>query len=91
MFGNHCFKTCSKTQAVVAKSSAESELFGIVRGSCEGLGMATLCTDLGFETKIQVHMDASAAKGILKRKGLSKVRHLDDVLPSFEIGVHASG
>ena len=33
---SHCIKTWSKTQAVIAKSSAESELYGAVRGACEG-------------------------------------------------------
>ena len=28
--GEHCIKTWSKTQAVIAKSSAESELYGVV-------------------------------------------------------------
>ena len=81
MSGNHCIKTWSKTQSIVAKSSAESELFGVVRGSCEALGLATLYKDLGMHTEVRVHMDASAAKGIIERRGLSRVRHLDvDVL-----------
>ena len=81
MWGSHCLKTWSKTQAVVAKSSAESELYAVVRGACEGLGINTLMADLGIETLTRIHMDATAAKGIIERKGLSKVRHIDtDVL-----------
>ena len=34
--GMHCLRTWSKTQALVAKSSAESELYALVRASCEG-------------------------------------------------------
>ena len=45
--GSHCITAWSKTQAVIAKSSAESELYGVVRGACEGLGTMTLCKDLG--------------------------------------------
>ena len=80
--GGHCIKTWSKTQAVIAKSSAESELFAVVRGACEGLGLATLRNNLGGgDIKIRMHIDASAAKSLIERKGLSKVRHLDvDVL-----------
>ena len=42
MKGGHCLKTWSKTQAIVAKSSAESELYGVVRGTVEGIGMLTM-------------------------------------------------
>ena len=70
-------KTWSKTQGNVAKSSAESELQGIVKGSCEGLGACTLMEDLGTSCKIRVHVDANAAKGIVERQGIQKVRHLE--------------
>ena len=39
--------------------------------------MATLAKDLGRKVEIQLHVDALAAKGMIERKGLSKVRHLD--------------
>ena len=81
MIGQHCIKTWCKTQSTVARSSAESELYGIVRGTSEGLGTAALMQDMGAEVKVRLHTDANAAKGIIERKGLSKVRHLDvDVL-----------
>jgi hypothetical protein len=77
MCGSHCLKTWSKTQALVAKSSGEAELYAVVRGAAEALGMATLAKDLGRKVEIQLHVDALAAKGMIERKGLSKVRHLD--------------
>ena len=81
MRGKHLIKAYSKTQAVVAKSSAESELYGVVRGCIEGFGTQTLSADLGNDSLIRVHMDASAAKAVVERKGLSKLRHIDvDVL-----------
>ena len=46
--GEHCIKTWSKTQAVIAKSSAESELYGVVRGACEGIRIKTLCMVRGL-------------------------------------------
>ena len=74
-------KTWSKTHAVIAKSSAESELFGVVRGSTEGLGMITLCADIGLKAEVRVHVDATAAKSIVEREGLGRVRHVElDVL-----------
>ena len=81
MVGYHCIKTWSKTQSVVAKSSAESELYGIVKASCEALGILTLMGELGQEMCSRVHVDAMAAKSIAERSGLDKVRHIDvDVL-----------
>ena len=77
MIGSHCIKTWSKTQAVVAKSSAEAELYGVVREGTEGLGLVTLLSDVGKNFKLQLHLDATAAKGIVERQGLSKVRHID--------------
>ena len=62
---------------MVAKSSAESELYGVVRGACEGLGVKTLCADLGSDIDIKLELDASAAKGILERQGIAKVRRID--------------
>jgi len=77
MIGQHCIRTWSKTQAVVAKSSAESELYAAVRAGCEALGTMTMMKELGKETEVRIHIDSSAAKGILERTGLHKVRHLD--------------
>ena len=54
-----------KTQATLAQSSAESELVAVVRAACEGLGMMSLADDFGIELKIRLHVDASAALGIL--------------------------
>ena len=78
MRGTHCLKTWSKTQAVIARSSAEAELYGVIRAATEGLGMLTLMKDMGLKNaKLQLHLDAAAAKGIIERKGLNKVRHID--------------
>ena len=77
MRGSHCLKTWSKTQAIIAKSSGEAELYAVIRGATEALGMATLARDLGGKVNLQLHVDALAAKGMIERRGLSKVRHLD--------------
>ena len=77
LVGAHLIKAWSKTQATIAKSSAESELYGIVRATCEGLGFMTLRKDMGEDTRARLHMDATAARGIVDREGVSKIRHLD--------------
>ena len=77
MRGAHLLRFWSKTQASIAQSSAESELFGAVRGGVEGLGAQTLLQDLGMSCSVSLVLDASAALGILQRKGVGKIRHLD--------------
>ena len=77
LIGSHCIKVWSKTQAVIAKSSAESELYGVVKGACEALGVKTLCADMGDDIDVRLELDATAAKGILDRQGMAKVRHID--------------
>ena len=76
MIGSHLIRSWSKTQATIAQSSAEAELFGGVKTACETIGIASLLKDLGQEVKLRMHMDASAALGIAQRKGVGKVRHL---------------
>ena len=41
-----------------------------------GLGVVAMCRDLGFDMKLEVYTDASAAKGIASRRGLGKTRHI---------------
>ena len=76
MVGSQCIKSWSKTQAVVAKSSAESELCGVVKAACETLGLFALAADLGEVFEGRIMMDASAAMGIINRHGVGKLRHL---------------
>ena len=81
MAGEHSLKTWSETQATVAKSSAESELYGSIKASSEGLGRCTLMADLGTRVKVCVHVDGSDAIGIVERPCFSQIRHFDvDVL-----------
>ena len=77
MIGAHCIRSWSKTQATIALSSAEAELVALVKATCEGIGMSSLLRDIGRKSRIQVYADASAALGIVSRKGIGKLRHLD--------------
>ena len=49
----------------MAKSSAESELYSVVKGACEGLGFVALNKDLGEAMGVILNLDATAAKDIL--------------------------
>ena len=62
MVGARCLKTYSKTQSVVAGSSGESELYGIVKGTCEGLSILTLLADFGCVMQARVHTDTGGQK-----------------------------
>ena len=77
MSGKHLIKTWSRTQATVALSSAEAELYATVKASSEILGMRALMRDWGDSVRADVYGDASACLGLINRKGLGKVRHID--------------
>ena len=77
MLGKHCIKVWSKTQALIAKSSAEAELYATVKAAVEALGIGTLLGELGQEMQMRVHIDSTAAKSICEREGLDKMRHVE--------------
>ena len=76
-WGRHWLKSWSSTQATIALSSAEAELFAVTQGAAEALGMMTLIADFGISLYATVHTDASAAIGIVRRTGLAKLRRLN--------------
>ena len=66
-----------ETHAVVALSSAEAELYGLVRASAETMGLISMYKDFGTQMNGVVLGDASAALAIVDPRGLGKLRHLD--------------
>ena len=76
MNGYHVLKTWSSTQATVSLSSAEAELYALVKGASQTLGMMGILRDLGQETRATINSDASAALGIIQRQGVGKLRHI---------------
>ena len=77
MIGKHVVKAWSKSQSLIALSSGESELYATLKASAEGLGMQSIAKDLNLHMRGEVWGDASAALGIINRKGLGKTRHID--------------
>ena len=77
MWEAHCVKIWASTQAIVALSSAEAELYALTKGASQALGVMTLLEDFGLRTRSVLHTDASAAIGIVRRAGLGKLRHLN--------------
>ena len=51
VIGSHLVKGWSKTQSLVALSSAESELYATLRASSETLGLISMAKDLGYSLK----------------------------------------
>ena len=62
MHGNHCIKTWSSAQPVIALSSGEAEYYGMVKGAGNALGTAGVLQDLGIKLSITLYTDSSAAK-----------------------------
>ena len=77
VWGGGVIKSWSKSQSVIATSSGEAELYALSKGVAEGLGIKSLLADLGFDVKLRVWTDSSAAKSITARTGMGKMRHVE--------------
>ena len=77
MVASHTIKTWSSTQQIIALSSAEAELYALVKCACQCIGIMSLANDFGIILKAMIMTDASAALGIVQRKGFGKLRHID--------------
>ena len=75
--GGHLLKHWSSTQQTVVLSSGEAELKGIVKGAADGIGMQTIAKYLSVYYDIHLYTDSSAATGMVARKGMGKVRHVE--------------
>ena len=71
-------KSWSSTQGSVAMSVAEAEYYAALKGAAEALGFAALAKDLGYDLKVILWSDSTAARGVAARKGLSsRTRHME--------------
>ena len=76
MRGGHGLKSWSTTQKNVTLSSGEAELVAAVKAAAEGIGIARLAHDWGDSVEVAVHVDSSAAIGVINRRGSGKLRHI---------------
>ena len=67
----------SRTQQVVSLSSAEAELHALCKGASEGLAVANMAAEMYMGIPLRLLTDSSAARGIVQRSGVGKVKHLD--------------
>ena len=76
MKGDHLLLWWSRTQQLIALSSAEAELNASIKAGVESLGVANMGRELNAEHSIEVLCDASANIGINLRVGAGKIKHL---------------
>ena len=60
MLGKHTLKAYTRKQRVIAKSSAEAELYAAALGASEAKGVQSSMFDLGFEVKPVLAIDANS-------------------------------
>ena len=75
--GQHLVMSWSRTQQVVSLSSAEAELHGLTKCASEGLAAANMSMELYSSLPLRILTDSSAARGIVLRSGVGKVKHLE--------------
>ena len=85
MFVNGAYiSSFSRTQATVALSSCEAELYAANAAIAEGLFLVRVCKFLcgdqkdenSGEVKVKLHVDSSAAMGTIQRAGFGRMKHL---------------
>ena len=67
----------SSNQAVIALSSGEAEYYAALKGASAALGYQSMLRDIGIDARVTLYTDSSAARGIIHRAGLGKLRHLE--------------
>ena len=77
VFGSHQLDAVSVTQSLVALSSAEAEFYACNCGTSGGLQTCHLLSDTGYRVIPRVWCDSSACRGIVRRAGTGKLRHLE--------------
>ena len=66
-----------RKQKVVAKSSAEAELYAAGMTTSEALGVKALFHDMGIHTEVTVCIDAQATMHMLHREGIGRAKHIE--------------
>ena len=75
--GRHLLQSWSRTQQIVSLSSAEAELHALTKCAAEGMAAANMLKEFYMPVALKLTTDSSAEKGIIKRNGVGKVKHLE--------------
>ena len=73
----HLLKAYTRKQKIIARSSAEAELYAAALGASEAKGVESMMCDLGFAVKPVLIIDAKATEHTLHRHGIGKMKHID--------------
>ena len=78
MHGEDMVVHWSRTEQLVAFSSAEAELHASIKAAQEALGLRQMAMEVGMwcTGMVEVKGDSSANDGILKMAGSGKIKHL---------------
>ena len=79
MAGRHCLAHWCRGQSVIALSSGEAEYYSLVTLMSELIGLQSLAADWNLQYKLGANVDATAAIGMISRRGLGKTKHIDTV------------
>ena len=66
-----------RKQKVIAKSSAEAELYAAGMTASEALGVKALFNDLGVSIDVTLCIDAQATMHMLHREGIGRAKHIE--------------
>lgn len=75
--GGALLKSWSKLQAPLATSSGEAELYAAATTAKEALGIQSILKEMGVHAEIELQIDAAATEGMLQRRGLGRMRHIE--------------
>ena len=74
--GRHLLQAYTRQQKIIARSSAEAELYAAALGASDAKGVESMMSDLGFVVKPVLIIDAKATEHILHRHGIGKMKHI---------------
>ena len=79
MSGKHCMKTLSSTQGAVALSRAEAGFYAVIEAIVRAKGVFNVMKEIGLVITDQIHLftDSNAAKSLVSRRGLGKMKPLE--------------
>ena len=72
LVGRRFYRAYTRKPKIIARSSAEAELYAAALGASEAKGLEGMMRDLGFAVKPILVIDAKAAEPILHRHGIGK-------------------
>ena len=73
VYGGCLLHSSSRTQKIVSLSSTESEMYAAASGACDSELIVGI---LKWVFDAVLYLDSAAARGIINRRGVGKVRHL---------------